>query len=120
AAFMDKQPLAGILAGLAGRNMPTGFSITDGRRSGRTATNEDGRHAAHARPDFDRALGQPFPLAGAADAVSLSEGAAGRRLHRTRPRADRFRRGIRPDPGADGLPRRSYWRPQGPARGPHA
>ena len=92
-----------------------------GRYSGRTATiqRQDGRLAAHARGDFGRALGQPFPSVRAADAVPVPEGAARRRLYRARFRAHGFRRGVRPDAGADRLSRRPYRRQKSPADRAH-
>src|SRR6266516_6034503 len=92
---------------LPGRFVQTEFESENGRRSSRTAANEDGRIAAHAGRDCDRALGQSLPYVRAADAVSVFEGAAGRRLHRAWLRADCVRRDIRPDVGAAGLPCRS-------------
>ena len=65
------------------------------------------------------ALGQPFPSVRAADAVSVPEGAVGRRLYRAWVRAYGFRRRVRPDPGADRLSRRPYRRPKSPADRAH-
>src|ERR1700752_569083 len=88
----------------------TGISIRYGRRSGCTATSEGGWRAAHADGDLDCALAEPLPSFRAADAVSVFEAAARRRLYRARLRAHRVRRGVGADAGADRLSRRSLRR----------
>ncbi len=95
-----------------------GTSRRDGRRSRRTAANEDGRFVAYARPDFGGPLGQPFSFAGAADAVSVPQSPARRRLCRTGLRAHRVRGRVRADPGADRISRRPCRRAEDPDRGP--
>ena len=95
---------------------------TYGRHRRRTATSpaQDRFSDAHAHADLDRALGQPFPSAGVADAVSIFEAAARRRLYRARLRAHRVRRRLRRDPAAARLHRRSYGRARDPlARARH-
>src|SRR4051812_26690032 len=50
-----------------------GVLDSNGRRSRRTATSEDGQLAAYAGGGFARPLGQPFPSVRAADAVSVPQ-----------------------------------------------
>src|SRR6185312_12921544 len=94
----------------------------DGRRPRRTATSPEDNQGrwriSHARPDLGRPLGQPFPPPGAADAVSVPEGTARRRLYRARLCAYRVRGRLRPDPGTARLHRRPYRRAHHPAARP--
>ena len=128
AAFMDKQtPLDDSAA-----SQKLEFESPDGRRSRRTATTQrtgqgagqaagkaTGQRVSHAVADFGGSLGQPFPSARAADAVSIPEGGARRRLYRARLRTDRLRHRLRRHATAARLHRRPFGCTRDSAARPH-
>ncbi len=104
---MDKSAYSPIVWCLTNRRRE---QTPDGRRRGRHHQCPRQYRAAQPDADLGRALGQPLLHSGLADAVSVPERAAWRRLHRARPVDERVRPGLGFHPGAGRLHRRPFRR----------